>query len=161
MLSRTAVEHVLTYRLVTETDEDCTTPLQRFRSANPAPPCPSDPTLFLSQFGFWSLMFLVQKAGWRSWNYSVPAAMPFRYASVMFFVHGSVLLWKVVSSDDTFPRQLRAHRVCPTVGWMARAMPLVLTLPAILVKLVLSHHSGIRLPAITGVPFQQYFLFCS
>ncbi|CAN0541039.1 unnamed protein product, partial [Ectocarpus sp. 12 AP-2014] len=28
--------------------------------------------------GFLGLMFLVQKAGWRSWNYSVPASMPFR-----------------------------------------------------------------------------------
>ncbi|CAB1100686.1 unnamed protein product [Ectocarpus sp. CCAP 1310/34] len=48
-------------------------------------------------FGFWGLMVLVQKAGWRSWNYSVPAAMPFRLTDhvpssvkvteLLFFAH--------------------------------------------------------------------------
>ncbi|CAM9387755.1 unnamed protein product, partial [Ectocarpus fasciculatus] len=45
-------------------------------------------------FGFWSLTFSIQKAGWRSWHYSVPAVMSFGFTDhVPSFAKATELLF--------------------------------------------------------------------
>ncbi|CAB1120961.1 unnamed protein product [Ectocarpus sp. CCAP 1310/34] len=78
---------------------------------------------FGQMFGFWGLMVLVQKAGWRSWNYSVPAAMPFRLTDhvpslanvteLLFFAHQRASSFPMAS----WPRFCSMTALCVAFGF--------------------------------------------